>query len=400
MDFHVGHTFGDYSITALLGADGTEQVYKVEHCLTKRTEAMKVLSAELATETQIKRFEREMRVLARLSHPNIAALHNALHAEKHLIIFIEFIEGRTLENMLSAGRLPIEVGVGYIRQILSALRYAHQQSVVHRDVTPANVIVTADGEVKLTDFGLSKSFGDPLLTNCGEILGSVAYLAPEQLKGATQPDRRSDLYSVGAILYEHLTGQKPFGADRRLAPVLTDSEAEPQPPSQLDSALATQWDQITRRALDRNPEHRYQSAQEFLDAIADVIAQSDEAPVQDLPLLQRRTMGIGVAIFAGLVLALAASPALRSLRPAAPVIAPLQPLHIPPPDFAISIAPPPPAQPTKAPRHTRAIPKPPSVTAQSAVSDTPQASAQTKKNFWSKLNVFKKKKSDDSNEKP
>ena len=148
-----------------------------------------------------------MRALARLSHPNIAALHNAIHSENQLILLMEYVEGQTLESMFRAGRLPLDTGIGYIKQMLSALGFAHQQGVVHRNITPANVLVTASGQVKLTDFGLSKSYGDALLTNCGEVLGSLPYLAPEQLKGTTQPDRRSDLYSVGAVLYEHLTGQ-------------------------------------------------------------------------------------------------------------------------------------------------------------------------------------------------
>jgi eukaryotic-like serine/threonine-protein kinase len=406
MAFHVGQTFGDYSITGLLGAGGMGQVYKVEHRLTQRTEAMKVLAAEFATDIQILRFEREMRVLARLSHPNIAVLHNAIHSEKQLILFMEFVDGRTLESMLSAGRLPIDTGIGYIKQILSALRYAHQQGVVHRDVTPANVIVTADGEVKLTDFGLSKSFGDPLLTNCGEILGALPYLAPEQLKGVTQPDQRSDLYSVGAILYEHLTGQKPFGADRRLAAVITDSEAEPQPPSQLEPSLANKWDEIIRRALARNPEHRYQSAGEFLDAIA----QLDEAAVAELPLPRLRTMGVGVAIFAGLVLALVASPELNSLRPVAPLTAPFERMHIAPPDFATALAapelppppPPPPAPRKRIVRSAKAIAavadpdtdtEPPAapVAESTEPAAPPPTPAQPKRTFWSKMNVFKKK---------
>jgi serine/threonine protein kinase len=418
MDFHVGQTFGDYSITGLLGAGGMGQVYKVEHRLTKRTEAMKVLSAEFATEIQILRFEREMRVLARLNHPNIAILHNAIHSEKQLILFMEFIDGRTLESMLGAGRLPIDVGLGYIKQTLSALQYAHQQGVVHRDVTPANLIVTANGEVKLTDFGVSKSFGDPLLTNCGEILGALPYLAPEQLKGVTQPDQRSDLYSVGAILYEHLTGQKPFGADRRLAAVITDSEAEPQPPSQLEPTLAPQWDEIVRRALARNPEHRYRSAGEFLDAIT----QFDEAPVVELPLPQRRTMGVGVAIFAGLVIALAASPELDSLRPIAPLTAPIERLHIAPPRFATvhaarNLTPPPPPAPAPAKRivhSAKAIavvssdtgtgtersaapvadsaePAAAPIAENTDAAALPPTPAQPKKTFWSKMNVFKKK---------
>jgi serine/threonine-protein kinase len=336
MGFHVGQVFGDYSITAVLGAGGMGRVYKVEHCLTGRTEAMKVLSAELASETQIKRFEREMRSLARLSHPNIAALHNAVHSENQLILLMEFIEGETLESMFGGGRLPLDMGIGYIRQILSALGYAHQQGVVHRDVTPANVMVTGD-YVKLTDFGLSKSYGDSLLTNCGEVLGSLPYLAPEQLKGTTQPDRRSDLYSVGAILYEHLTGQKPFGANRRLAPVLTDSEGEPQPPSQLEPSLSLQWDGILRRALAKDPAHRYQSAEEFLDAIAQL---NQPTAAADLPLPQLRTIAIGIAIFAGLVLALVASPALNRFHQVAPATAPWRRLHIAPPGFATVKTPP------------------------------------------------------------
>jgi serine/threonine-protein kinase len=253
MGFQVGQTFGDYSVTAALDAGGRGRLYKVQHSLTNRAEAMKVLSAELASEIEIKRFEREMRSLARLSHPNIATLHNAMHAENQLILLMEYIEGESLQSMFDAGRLSLDTGIGYIKQTLLALGYAHQQGIVHRDVTPANVLVTAAGDVKLTDFGLSKSYGDPLLTNCGEVLGSLPYLAPEQLKGTTKPDRRSDLYSVGAILYEHLTGQKPFGANRRLAPVLTDSEGDPRPPTTIEPSLSPQWDGILRRALARDP---------------------------------------------------------------------------------------------------------------------------------------------------
>jgi tRNA A-37 threonylcarbamoyl transferase component Bud32 len=444
MGFHVGQTFGDYSITAVLGAGGMARVYKVEHCLTKRTEAMKVLSAELASETQIKRFEREMRSLARLCHPNIAALHNAVHSENQLILLMEFIEGQTLESMFSGGRLPLDKGIGYIGQILSALGYAHQQGVVHRDVTPANVMVNGE-HVKLTDFGLSKAYGDSLLTNCGEVLGSLPYLAPEQLKGTTQPDRRSDLYSVGAILYEHLTGQKPFGPHRRLAPVLTDSEGDPQPPSQVEPGLSLQWDDILRRALAKDPAHRYQSAEEFLEAIGHL---DQPTAAADLPLPQLRTLGIAVAVFAGLVLALAASPAINRYRKVEPATVSWQRLHIAPPVFAMAMTPATPpttaerikavvtqkaatrtvaqhlksaarsveieavvetspaveaqaAQPSAATVAPKANPEPDvntPVAADAAQSGASQDPTPAKKHFWSKLNVFKKKNAD-ANEK-
>jgi eukaryotic-like serine/threonine-protein kinase len=415
MGFHVGQIFGDYSIIAVLGAGGMGRVYKVEHCLTKRIEAMKVLSAELASETQIKRFEREMRALARLNHPNIAALHNALHADNQLILLMEFIEGETLESMFSAGRLPIDTGLEYIKKILLALGYAHQQGVVHRDVTPANVIVTPAGEVKLTDFGLSKSYGDSLLTNCGEVLGSLPYLAPEQLKGITQPDRRSDLYSVGALLYEHLTGQKPFGAKRRLAPVITDSEGDAPPPSLIEPSLSPAWDEIIRRTLARDPAHRYQTAEEFLDAIAQL---DEPADVADLPLPQLRTLGIGIALFAGLVLAMVASPEFNRFHKALPAIQPWHGIHVAPPAFAADKTPRkqiPSATISRVAKNARlepakaAVPIPvpapvapttitpalptvaPENAAVAADQVEPQDATPPKKKFWSKLNVFKKK---------
>ena len=440
MGFHVGQTFGDYQITAVLGAGGMGRVYKVEHCITKRTEAMKVLAAELASDVQIKRFEREMRALARLSHPNIAGLHNAVHSENQLILLMEYIEGETLESVFIAGRLPLDTGIGYIKQILSALVYAHQQGVVHRDITPANVIVTPRGDVKLTDFGLSKSYGDSLLTSCGEVLGALPYLAPEQLKGTTQPDWRSDLYSVGAILYEHLTGEKPFGANRRLAPVLTDSEGEPRLPSEIEPSLSGGWDQIIRAALARDPSRRYQSAQEFLDAIDHLAQPTSES---DLPLPHLRKAGIGIAIVAGLALAGFASPVLKQFREVKPATVALPRWHIAPPDFAtvktpVLVATPRPAKladvrPAKevvhaaSPVQTVSTALPPPITippplAPVAISApnvvepvapdaaepiapevTEPGAAQdpttTKRGFWSKFNVFRKK-SADPKEKP
>jgi eukaryotic-like serine/threonine-protein kinase len=439
--FNVGQTFGDYSITAAVDAGGTGHAYKVEHCITKRTEVMKVLSVELATDIEIKRFEREMRALARLSHSNIAALHNAIHSENQLILLMEYVEGQTLESIFLAGRLPIDTGVGYIRQMLSALGYAHQQGVVHRDVTPATVFVTQGGQVKLADFGLSKSYGDSVLTNCGDVLGSLPYLAPERVKGTTQPDRRSDLYSVGAILYEHLTGQKPFGVNRRLAPIITDSEGEPTAPSQIEPRLSLEWDEILGRALARDPAHRYQSAAEFLDAIAQL---DQPARAAEPPLL-----GIGIAVIAGLALAMFALPQLPQFREVAPLAAPWARLHIPPPSFAV--APPrlaidttdttPPRQQTAlvsmpqvakpvAARHRKyparsgefSVLEPHPAAAESGTSavvpaNSPvpaaaaqevsepvagegpdpvgsQTSAPAKRGFWSKLNVFKKRSSD------
>lgn len=418
MSFHVGQTFGDYSITAVVGAGAIGRVFKVEHVLTRRTEAMKVLSAELASDVQIKRFEREMRTLSRLSHPNIATLHNAIHSENQLILLMEFITGQTLEAMFTAGRLPLDEGVGYIKQVLSALGYAHQQGVVHRDISPANVMVMPNGQVKLTDFGLSKSYSDSLLTNCGEILGSLPYMAPEQLDSSTQPDPRSDLYSVGAILFEHLTGQKPFGENRQLGQVLADSENQPQAPSQVQPGLPSQWDSILLRALARDPARRYQSAEGFLEAIVQL-----ERPVMaELPLPRLRTLGIGIAAFAALILAVIASPALRALRQVPPATVPWERLHIPPPAVEPASAASIPAEPIARTQQRAAkstylkkpvqrdvnpdaanaaasTPAPASAPAPLPAAETQQPEVQpspppAKRSFWSKLNVFRKKRSD------
>ncbi len=386
MGFHVGQTFGDYSITAMLGAGGMGRVYKVQHRLTNRTEAMKVLVAERATETQLKRFEREMHVLARLSHPNIAALYNAVHSEGQLILLMEFIEGQTLESILRAGRLPVRTGIEYIKQILSALRCAHQQGVVHRDVTPSNVIVTPAGQVKLTDFGLSKSFGDPLLTRGGEILGTLPYLAPEQVKHTSGPDSRSDLFSVGVILYEALTGQKPFGAERRLAPVLTDSEKDPLRPTELDPRLPPQWDDIVKRALARDLEQRYQSAAEFLSAIG----QCEQAATRKIRLPYLRVASIGMATFVILALALVARPAVSRYRPVEYQAPSVELPAIPPPSFAFSTTPRY-AEPSAVSRQTESVPKVDISVPESTPAPFPAADSSKKRSFWRKLNPFKRK---------
>ncbi len=272
MSLHVGEVIGDYEITAIIGAGSMGQVFQAEHRLTKRKEALKVMAAELASDDQVHRFQREIEVQARLSHPNIAAVHNALRVDEHLILVMELIEGRTLESVLKEGRVPIETGLNYVRQILAALNYAHALGVVHRDVTPANLIIGPDGTVKLTDFGVAKSLGDSLITKVGDIVGSLYYMAPERIRGGSEPDPRSDLYSVGAILYELVTGKRPFESDGAASLILAQAEIELRRPTEIDPTLPSGWDKIVATALAREPERRYQSAGQFLKAVDGVAA--------------------------------------------------------------------------------------------------------------------------------
>jgi serine/threonine protein kinase len=268
MSLHVGEAIGDYRVIGIIGAGGMGQVFQVEHKITKRKEAMKVLIADLADETQMQRFKREIEVQARLNHPNIAAVHNAFRLKDRLVLVLEFVEGQTLENLLKQGRPLLETGIDYIRQTLEALSYAHQGGVIHRDVSPANLMVTENGLVKLMDFGVAKSLGDLRLTDGGSMIGSLYYMSPEQVKGSTDPDPRADIYSAGAILYEIVTGKRPFDYEDRFSLMVAQVEEQPRLPSLIDPELPAELDDIILKALAKDPSRRYLSAKEFLEALA------------------------------------------------------------------------------------------------------------------------------------
>jgi eukaryotic-like serine/threonine-protein kinase len=267
MSLHVGEAIGDYRVIGIIGAGGMGQVFQVEHKLTKRKEAMKVLIADLADETQVQRFKREIEVQARLNHPNIAAVHNAFRLKDRMVLVMEFVEGQTLESLLKLGRPRLETGIDYVRQTLEALNYAHHDGVIHRDVSPANLMVTENGLVKLMDFGVAKSLGDLRLTDGGSMIGSLYYMSPEQVKGSTDPDPRSDIYSAGAILYEIVTGKKPFDYEDRFSLMVAQVEEQPRPPSQIDPDLPAELDDIILKALAKEPSQRYSSAKEFVEAL-------------------------------------------------------------------------------------------------------------------------------------
>jgi len=267
MSLHVGEAVGDYRVVGIIGAGGMGQVFQVEHKITKRKEAMKVLIADLADDTQVQRFKREIEVQARLNHPNIAAVHNAFRLKDRMVLVLEFVEGQTLENLLKNGRPPLETGIDYVRQTLQALDYAHHNGVIHRDVSPANLMVTENGLVKLMDFGVAKSLGDLRLTDGGSMIGSLYYMSPEQVKGSTDPDPRSDIYSAGAILYEIVTGKKPFDYQDRFSLMVAQVEEQPRLPSLIDAELPAGLDDIILRALAKEPGQRYSSAKDFLAAL-------------------------------------------------------------------------------------------------------------------------------------
>src|SRR5919204_52372 len=204
---------GRYKILRKLGAGGMADVYLAEDQELGRRVAIKILNDRHAADDQfVERFRREAKNAAGLSHPNIVSIYDRGTAEGTYYIAMEYLEGRSLKELiLSRGPAPARIAIEYARQILGALRFAHRNGIVHRDIKPHNVLVDSEGRLKVTDFGIARA-GASQMTEAGSIIGTAQYLSPEQAKGAPV-DQTSDLYSVGVVLYELLTGTVPFTGD-------------------------------------------------------------------------------------------------------------------------------------------------------------------------------------------
>jgi serine/threonine-protein kinase len=273
MDLQIGSTVGDYEVISILGAGGMGQVYKVRNVISCRIEALKVLLPDLACAPDlVDRFLREIRVLASLEHPNIAGFHSAFRVGSQLLLVMEFVDGITLDHKLKEGRLPATQAVNYIMQVLSALEYAHSRDVIHRDVKPANMMLTASGVVKLMDFGIARGTSDNRLTMTGTTLGSPYYMPPEQIAGSAKLDPRADVYSVGVSLYELVTGTRPFDGDSQFAIMASHMEKTPVPPAALNPRLPGALSDAILMAVDRDREARFQTAGAFRNALRRVLA--------------------------------------------------------------------------------------------------------------------------------
>jgi serine/threonine-protein kinase len=274
MALNVGDVVGDYQVVGILGAGGMGQVYKVRNMISDRVEALKILLPNLEADPELAdRFLREIKVQASLDHPNIAALHTAQRVGNQLLMFMEFVEGESLESLMQRGPLPAAYGVNYIGQVASALAYAHARGVIHRDIKPANMMLTPDGTVKLMDFGIAKAAADRRLTQTGHTVGSLYYMSPEQINGAQNLDGRSDLYSLGVALYEVVTGRRPFQGDSDYSIMAAHLQSTPVPPIQIDPSVPAPLNQIILTAIAKNPAQRFQSADAFRAALESVQGQ-------------------------------------------------------------------------------------------------------------------------------
>ena len=291
---------GRYQLGSVLGVGGMARVYLAEDRVLQRQVAVKVLSPPYDQDPLfVERFRREARTAARLSHPNIVAVFDSgSDGEQHYLV-MEYVAGQSLAELLAhQGRLAPRRAGELASQVCAALAAAHTQGVVHRDVKPGNVLVGGDGLVKVTDFGIAKAATSHTLTGSGMVLGTAAYLSPEQARGGPV-DARSDLYGLGCVLYELLTGTPPFGsgADGPQVAIATRHLSEPpEPPSWRNPQVDPGWDAVVLTALAKQPARRYQSAIEMQDDLRRVLAGpaaaagpdglgAAGAPTQQLPRL-------------------------------------------------------------------------------------------------------------------
>jgi serine/threonine-protein kinase len=267
---------GRYRILRKLGSGGMANVYLAEDEELGRRVAIKILNDRYANdELFIERFRREAKSAAALSHPNIVSIYDRGEAEGTYYIAMEVIEGRSLKELiLTRGPLPIGHAVAYTLEMLEALRFAHRHGIIHRDIKPHNILI---GErLKVTDFGIARA-GASQMTEAGSIMGTAQYLSPEQARGAPVT-ASSDLYSVGIVLYEMLTGKVPFTGDSAIEIAMKHLNEVPKPPSKIRPEISEELDHVVLRALSKAPEDRYQSAEEFAEDLHRVEAGLPLAP--------------------------------------------------------------------------------------------------------------------------
>jgi eukaryotic-like serine/threonine-protein kinase len=254
---------GRYRIVRKLGTGGMANVYLAEDEVLGRRVAIKILDDRHAGDDQfVERFRREAKNAASLSHPNIVSIYDRGEAEGTYYIAMEYLDGRSLKELIVArGPAPVNVAIDYARQILAAIRFAHRHGIVHRDIKPHNVLVDAEGRLKVTDFGIARA-GTSQMTEAGSIIGTAQYLSPEQARGAPV-DQTSDLYSVGVVLYELLTGVVPFSGDTPVEIAMKHLSSAPESPSEKRAEIPHDLDMVVLRALAKDPADRYQSAEEM-----------------------------------------------------------------------------------------------------------------------------------------
>ncbi|MCC6419996.1 MAG: serine/threonine protein kinase, partial [Gemmataceae bacterium] len=256
--------FGDYEVLAEVARGGMGVVYKARQVELNRVVALKmILGGRLASEEDLQRFRTEAEAAAGLQHPNIVQFYEVGVIDGQHFFSMQFIDGCTLAQRLSAGPLPPRHAARYARQIARAVHFAHRRGILHRDLKPSNILIDADDEPHVTDFGLAKRLGgsDSGQTRTGSILGTPSYMAPEQAAGKKQVGPTTDVYGLGAVLYDLLTGRPPFRSDTPMDTVMQVLETDPVPPRLLNPKIDTDLETIVLKCLEKDPRRRYPTAE-------------------------------------------------------------------------------------------------------------------------------------------
>jgi eukaryotic-like serine/threonine-protein kinase len=262
-----------YEILERIGSGGMAIVYKAKDLLLNRIVTIKVLREQFAADEDfVRRFRREAQSAASLSHPNIVSIYDVGKDGETEYIVMEYIEGKNLKELIrNYAPLSMEQALNLGIQIAEAIRHAHEHHIIHRDIKPHNILVTADGRVKVTDFGIARAVSAATMTHSGDIVGSVHYLSPEQAKGV-QTNEQSDVYSLGIILYELLTGKVPYDGETPISIALKHLQEEAVPPTKLNPRVNEALENLVLRAIAKSPEQRYSTAQELLQDLHKVQA--------------------------------------------------------------------------------------------------------------------------------
>jgi len=266
----IGQIIGNYKIEKKLGEGGMGAVYKGVDTMLDREVAIKALRPELTSQIAVvERFRSEAVTLAKLHHPNIATLYSLFRQGEELYMVLEYVRGETLDAILARrGALSADEVIPVFCQILDGINHAHEYGIIHRDIKPANMMLTEKGMLKVLDFGIARLLGSNRMTRAGNIIGTLEYMAPEQVKGQ-ETDARSDIYALGMMLYEVLTGRTPFDTENEFELMKLQTEAMPPSPRSINPSIPERVEAAIMRSIQKNPDHRFQIAGEFREALLD-----------------------------------------------------------------------------------------------------------------------------------
>lgn len=253
-----------YEILEQVGGGGMALVYRARDIYLNRIVAIKILREQLTSDEEfVSRFRREAQAVASLSHTNIVSIYDVGHSGQTYYLVMEMVEGRNLKELIKEnGPFPIDKAIAIAKQICDALEHAHEHQIIHRDIKPHNIIITKDGVVKVTDFGIARAVSTATVTHSGNIMGSVHYFSPEQARGEIA-DEKSDIYSLGVVIYEMLTGELPFVGESPISVALKKIQNDPLSPRRINSQIGEALEKVILIAMDKDPKKRFKSADDL-----------------------------------------------------------------------------------------------------------------------------------------